>query len=113
MSIYREEAIDTLISCLKNTDSPSAQVAASETILALQGRFSSSGKPLTRAYLLKNAGLDKSYRSIMRKEQLAAISGPSGEIQETMVSVSKIYFLHPYRSSKFHIQPLVLSYLSF
>ncbi|KAK1418553.1 hypothetical protein QVD17_27698 [Tagetes erecta] len=84
MSIYREEAIDTLISCLKNSDSLSAQVAASETILALHGRFSSSGKPLTRAYLLKNVGLDKTYRSIMRKEQLAAISGPSGEIQETM-----------------------------
>ncbi|KVI01245.1 hypothetical protein Ccrd_020484 [Cynara cardunculus var. scolymus] len=46
MSIYREEAIDTLISCLKNSDSPSAQIAAAETILSLQGRFSSSGKPL-------------------------------------------------------------------
>ncbi|KAI3671014.1 hypothetical protein L1987_87660 [Smallanthus sonchifolius] len=81
MSIYREEAIDTLISCLKNSDSPSAQIAAAETILALQGRFSSSGKPLIRAYLLKNVGLDKSYRSTMRKEQLAATSG---EIQEPM-----------------------------
>ncbi|KAF5788826.1 putative transcription factor WD40-like family [Helianthus annuus] len=81
MSIYREEAIDTLISCLKNSDSPSAQIAAAETILALQGRFSSFGKPLIRAYLLKNVGLDKSYRSTMRKEQLSAISG---EIQETM-----------------------------
>ncbi|KAI7750354.1 hypothetical protein M8C21_015542, partial [Ambrosia artemisiifolia] len=81
MSIYREEAIDTLISCLKNSDSPSAQVAAAETILALQGRFSSFGKPLIRAYLLKNVGLDKSYRSTMRKEQLAAISG---DIQESM-----------------------------
>ncbi|MFS7965585.1 putative U box domain, armadillo-like helical, Zinc finger, RING/FYVE/PHD-type [Helianthus anomalus] len=81
MSIYREEAIDTLISCLKNSDSPSAQIAAAETILALQGRFSSFGKPLIRAYLLKNVGLDKSYRSTMRKEQLSALSG---EIQETM-----------------------------
>ncbi|KAD6454725.1 hypothetical protein E3N88_09431 [Mikania micrantha] len=81
MSIYREEAIDTLISCLKNSDSLSTQIAAAEIILALQGRFTSFGKPLIRAYLLKQAGLDKSYRSTMRKEQLATISG---EIQETM-----------------------------
>ncbi|KAI3701448.1 hypothetical protein L6452_26532 [Arctium lappa] len=81
MSIYREEAIDTLISCLKNSDSPSAQIAAAETILSLQGRFSSSGKPLVRTYLLKHVGLDKSYRSTMRKEQLSAVSG---EVQETM-----------------------------
>ncbi|XP_024959066.1 putative E3 ubiquitin-protein ligase LIN [Cynara cardunculus var. scolymus] len=81
MSIYREEAIDTLISCLKNSDSPSAQIAAAETILSLQGRFSSSGKPLVQAYLLKHAGLDKTYRSTMRREQLSAISG---EVQETM-----------------------------
>ncbi|GJS50939.1 probable manganese-transporting ATPase PDR2 [Tanacetum coccineum] len=64
--IYREEAIDTLVSCLKCTDSPATQIAASDTILALQGRFSSSGKPLVRTYLLK----------------LAAISV---EVQETMV----------------------------
>ncbi|XP_076913607.1 putative E3 ubiquitin-protein ligase LIN, partial [Bidens hawaiensis] len=86
MSIYREEAVDTLISCLKNSNSPSAQIAACEAILALQGRFSSFGKPLIRAYLLKNAGLDKSYRSTIRKEQLAAVSG---EIQETMEEEEK------------------------
>ncbi|KAI3495845.1 hypothetical protein L1887_38191 [Cichorium endivia] len=80
MSIYREEAIDILISCLKNSDSPAAQIAAAETILTLQGRFSSSGKPLVRTYLLKHAGLDKTYRSTMRKEQLSAISG---ELLET------------------------------
>ncbi|KAL7591164.1 hypothetical protein Lser_V15G32972 [Lactuca serriola] len=75
MSIYREEAIDTLISCLKNSDSPAAQIAAAETILALQGRFSSSGKPLVRMYLLKHAGFDKTYRSTIRKAQLSTISG--------------------------------------
>lgn len=80
MSIYREEAIDSLITCLKNSDFPSAQIAAAETILTLQGRFSSSGRPLARAFLLKRAGLDKSYKSLARKEQLGSISG---EIQET------------------------------
>ncbi|XP_059634944.1 putative E3 ubiquitin-protein ligase LIN [Cornus florida] len=81
MSIYREEAIDTLISCLRNSDFPAVQIAAAETILSLQGRFSSSGEPLLRAFLLKRAGLEKSYRSLMRKEQL---SNKSGEIQETL-----------------------------
>ncbi|KAI6681868.1 hypothetical protein NL676_035749 [Syzygium grande] len=70
MSIYREEAIDTLISCLKNTDFPAAQMAAAETIVSLQGRFSASGKPLTRAFLLKRAGLEKRYRTVMRMENL-------------------------------------------
>ncbi|GFS41204.1 hypothetical protein Acr_00g0073010 [Actinidia rufa] len=79
MSIYREEAIDTLISCLRNSDFPAAQIAAAETILSLQGRFSSAGKPLARAFLLKRAGLDKSYKSLMRKEHRR---NASGEIQE-------------------------------
>ncbi|KAI3714645.1 hypothetical protein L6452_21603 [Arctium lappa] len=81
MSIYREEAIDNLISCLKNSASPPAQIAAAETLLALQGRFSYSGKPLVRKFLLKRAGvvLDKTDRS-MWKEQLV---GVSGDVQET------------------------------
>ncbi|XP_071689321.1 putative E3 ubiquitin-protein ligase LIN-1 [Rutidosis leptorrhynchoides] len=74
MSIYREEAIDSLISCLKNTDSPATQIAAADTLMELQGRFSYSGKPLVRKFLLKCAGLDKNYRSTMR----------SGDVQETM-----------------------------
>ncbi|CAK9172751.1 unnamed protein product [Ilex paraguariensis] len=81
MSIYREEAIDSLISCLRNSDSPAAQIAAAETILALQGRFTYSGKPLARTFLLKRAGLGKHYKSLMRKEQL---SNASGEIQGTL-----------------------------
>ncbi|PQQ13082.1 putative E3 ubiquitin-protein ligase LIN [Prunus yedoensis var. nudiflora] len=66
MSIYREEAIDVLISCLRNVEFPTAQIAAAETIMSLQGRFTTSGKPLTRAFLLKRAGLDKSYKSSVR-----------------------------------------------
>ncbi|KAK1396899.1 RING-type E3 ubiquitin transferase [Heracleum sosnowskyi] len=79
-SIYREEAIGSLISCLKNTDFPAAQIAAAETMLALQGRFSHSGMPLARAFLLKSAGLDKKYKSILRKEKLHKY--PSEEILE-------------------------------
>ncbi|RVW96266.1 putative E3 ubiquitin-protein ligase LIN-1 [Vitis vinifera] len=75
----REEAMDTLISCLRNSDFPAAQIAAAETIVSLQGRFSSSGKSLTRASLLKRAGLDKSYRTLMQVDQLSNSSGESEE----------------------------------
>ncbi|KAK9102738.1 hypothetical protein Sjap_019992 [Stephania japonica] len=79
MSIYREEAIDAIISSLRNSDFPEAQLTAAETILALQGRFSSSGKPLARAFLLKRAGLDRRYNSIMQNEQLGRAVGKSRE----------------------------------
>ncbi|KAL7161849.1 hypothetical protein ACSBR2_042343 [Camellia fascicularis] len=83
MSIYREEAIDTLISCLRNSDFPATQIAAAETILALQGRFSSSGKPIARIFLLKRAGLDKSCKSLTREEQFRNISGDiPGNLEE-------------------------------
>ncbi|KAF8034341.1 hypothetical protein BT93_C0594 [Corymbia citriodora subsp. variegata] len=82
MSIYREEAIDTLISCLQNTDFPAAQIAAAETIVSLQGRFSASGKPLTRAFLLKRAGLEKKYRTVMRMEHLGNSNVEFEESQE-------------------------------
>lgn len=74
MSIYREEAIDSLISCLRQTDFPTAQITAAETIMSLQGRFTISGKSLTRASLLKRAGLEKSYKSLVRMDQLSNLS---------------------------------------
>lgn len=77
MSIYREEAIDTLISCLRNTEFPAAQVVAAETIVSLQGRFNFIGKPLTREVLLKRAGLDR--------VQMDNISNFGGEIETTPV----------------------------
>ncbi|CAN6540986.1 unnamed protein product [Malus baccata var. baccata] len=82
MSIYREEAIDTLISCLRNADFRTAQIAAAETIMSLQGRFTTSGKPLTRAFLLKRAGLDKSYKSHVRMDQLSNFSGDDETLEE-------------------------------
>lgn len=69
MSIYREEAMDTLISCLRNSESPTTQICAAETILSLQGSFSYSGKSLSRAILLKRAGLNRSYVAFMRRDQ--------------------------------------------
>ncbi|XP_058074307.1 putative E3 ubiquitin-protein ligase LIN-1 [Magnolia sinica] len=79
MSIYREEAMDALISCLRKSDFPGTQIAAAETIMALQGRFSSSGEPLTRVSLLKRAGFDKRYRAVMQSEQKNPIAGESDE----------------------------------
>ncbi|MCL7039067.1 hypothetical protein MKW94_023270 [Papaver nudicaule] len=69
MSIYREEAIDVLISCLRNVDFPRSQIAAANTIVSLQGRFSYSGKPLARTFLLKHAGFDKKHTDSRRMEQ--------------------------------------------
>ncbi|WRX31583.1 WD40 repeat - like 10 [Theobroma cacao] len=82
MSIYREEAIDTLISCLRNSEFPAAQIAAAETIVSLQGRFTGSGKPLTRPFLLKRAGLEKNYRNLMRMEQLHNNPGKFEDISQ-------------------------------
>lgn len=84
MSIYREEAMDTLISCLRNSESPVAQICAAETILSLQGSFSYSGKSLSRALLLKRAGFDRSYKAFMRKDQRR--HNLSIESQESVVS---------------------------
>ncbi|MCL7050533.1 hypothetical protein MKW94_012700 [Papaver nudicaule] len=69
MSMYREEAIDVLISCLRNVDFPRSQIAAANTIVSLQGRFSYSGKPLARTFLLKHAGFDKKQTNSRRMEQ--------------------------------------------
>ncbi|KAJ4708471.1 RING-type E3 ubiquitin transferase [Melia azedarach] len=80
MSIYREEAIDALISCLRNSEFLAAQIAAAETIMSLQGEFTASGKPLSRAILLKRAGLGQSYKNLKRTEQLSNISR---EVEDT------------------------------
>ncbi|KAF1882737.1 hypothetical protein Lal_00002918 [Lupinus albus] len=69
-SIYCEEAIDTLISCLRNSDFHVVQLAAAETIVSLQGRFNLIGKPLAREVLLERAGLDTSYRSLIQMDQI-------------------------------------------
>ncbi|CAD6240689.1 unnamed protein product [Miscanthus lutarioriparius] len=62
ISMYREEAVDCLIQCLKNTDFPRCQLLAAETIMCLPGKFSSSGRPLARSTLLKLARVKERYR---------------------------------------------------
>ncbi|KAM3301248.1 putative E3 ubiquitin-protein ligase LIN [Capsicum chacoense] len=68
MSIYREEAVDVLIMCLRNSDNPDAQIAAAETLLVLLGRFSYSGKPLIRELLLKRAGLGRTDSNVAQND---------------------------------------------
>ncbi|CAI0390068.1 unnamed protein product [Linum tenue] len=88
MSMYREDAIDTFISCLKNSEFPAAQVAAAKTIVALPGRFNASGKSLTRAFLLKRAGVEKSYRSLTQTDQhTGLLYGETEEIEERAAEV--------------------------
>lgn len=90
MSIYREEAIDTLISCLRNNDFPATQVVAAETVVSLQGRFNFAGKPLIREVLLNRAGFNKNRRSL---DQMDHISNISGELEMNPVYFSKSLLL--------------------
>ncbi|XP_022933805.1 putative E3 ubiquitin-protein ligase LIN-1 isoform X2 [Cucurbita moschata] len=80
MSIYREEAMDALISCLRDSDFPTAQISAAETIMSLQGRFNTSGQPLARYFLLERAGLTKNHRKPIGSEN---ISDALGEVELT------------------------------
>ncbi|KAH0743077.1 hypothetical protein KY290_031070 [Solanum tuberosum] len=86
MSIYREEAVDVLIMCLKNSDYPDSQIAAAETLLALQGRFSYSGKPLIREFLLKRAGLDRTDHSNAVQNDTGYLSSSQEAMEEELAA---------------------------
>lgn len=81
-SIYREEAIDALVSCLRNPDLHNSQLLAAKTIVSLQGRFSSSGESFTKASLLKRAGLKKGNRSLMGLDHIDYVHDNSEENPE-------------------------------
>nr|XP_043615658.1 putative E3 ubiquitin-protein ligase LIN-1 [Erigeron canadensis] len=70
MSIYREEAIETLIESLKKKDFPNSQLMALDALSSLSGHLSTSGKSLTEAWLLKLAGFDQPYEDFMTKENM-------------------------------------------
>ncbi|CAM6119396.1 unnamed protein product [Calypogeia fissa] len=67
-SMYREEAVDSLVEALSSPEWPSPAEAA-DTLIALGGRFSYSGKPMMKAWLLKIAGVDKYFLSLTKTEQ--------------------------------------------
>ncbi|PWA53627.1 E3 ubiquitin-protein ligase LIN-1 [Artemisia annua] len=70
MSIYREEAIETLIESLQKKDFPQSQLTALDALSSLSGHLSALGKSLTEAWLLKLAGFDQPYEDFVNKENL-------------------------------------------
>ncbi|XAR61650.1 Ubiquitin--protein ligase [Bertholletia excelsa] len=82
MSIYREEAIDTLIEALRKKDFPSSQIMALDALLSLSGHVTALGKPCTEAWLLKIAGFDQQYNTLMRVEQAKTYENELGETME-------------------------------
>uniref|UniRef100_A0ACD5VR81 Uncharacterized protein n=1 Tax=Avena sativa TaxID=4498 RepID=A0ACD5VR81_AVESA len=77
ISMYREEAMDSLVDCLKNSDFPRSQLLAAETIMNLAGKFSSSGRPLARSTLLKLARVKERYRP-PQSQELSVVRGADG-----------------------------------
>ncbi|KAF0917346.1 hypothetical protein E2562_017519 [Oryza meyeriana var. granulata] len=85
ISMYREEAVDSLIQCLKNSDYPRSQLLAAETIMNLPGKFSSSGRPLSRSSLLKLAREEEKAASEWeRKTAYALVSHEFGLVFEAL-----------------------------
>ncbi|KAL0912612.1 hypothetical protein M5K25_018596 [Dendrobium thyrsiflorum] len=72
-SIYRDEAIDSIIEALKTKDFPLCQFIALETLFSLTGRLNASGEPITEAWLLKIAGVYQ-LNSILEDEEEDGIS---------------------------------------
>ncbi|KAJ1404791.1 Zinc finger, RING/FYVE/PHD-type [Sesbania bispinosa] len=81
MSIYREEAVETLIEALWQKDFSNTQMKALDALLFLIGHVTSSGKSYTEAWLLKIAGFDQPYNAIMKAEQLGQYDN---DLMETM-----------------------------
>lgn len=82
MSIFREEAVEVLIESLWRQDFSNTQTKALDALLLLIGHLTSSGKSYTEAWLLKIAGFDQPYNSLMNAEQL---ENNDSDLVETMV----------------------------
>ncbi|CAM0880521.1 unnamed protein product [Alopecurus aequalis] len=88
ISMYREEAMDSLVQCLKNSDFPRSQLLAAETIMNLPGKFSSSGRPLARSTLLKLARVKERYRQAQSQE-LSVVRGDGGGGEDDVAGEDK------------------------
>lgn len=82
MSIYREEAVETIIEALWQKDFSNTQMKALDALLFLLGHITSSGKSYTEDWLLKIAGFDQPYDALIKAEQLGQYDNDS---METMV----------------------------
>lgn len=70
MSIYREEAIEALIEALRRTEFPTSQIAALDVLSSLPGHLSTSGESYIEAWLLKLAGFDQPYNTLVKGEKI-------------------------------------------
>ena len=86
--MYREEAMDSLVQCLKNSDYPRSQLLAAETIMNLPGKFSSSGRPLARSTLLKLARVKERYRQ-PQSQELSVVRGDGGGGEDDVAGEDK------------------------
>lgn len=82
MSIYREEAIEALIEGLRRKDFLNFQIMASDALISLSGRLTSSGKSYNEELLLKIAGFDQPYNTVMKEEKLILHETESKETME-------------------------------
>ncbi|KAG8069870.1 hypothetical protein GUJ93_ZPchr0006g43068 [Zizania palustris] len=70
-SVYREEAIDSMVAALEHSShSRKLQEQCARALLLLAGRFSPSGEPIAEAWLLKRAGLDDSLSESFRRTEI-------------------------------------------
>ncbi|EFJ10921.1 hypothetical protein SELMODRAFT_426843 [Selaginella moellendorffii] len=67
-SIYKEEALDAIVAALSRESPFDCQVETAEALVALVGRFSYAGTPLTEAWLLKLAGLEQPYELLTNED---------------------------------------------
>ncbi|KAL5983351.1 hypothetical protein ACLOJK_017435 [Asimina triloba] len=79
MSIYREEAIEALIEALHRKDFPMTQVVALYALESLSGRLAPSGRSLIEASLLKTAGLNQLYNTLIKTEKMQKVEDESVE----------------------------------
>ncbi|XP_065880979.1 putative E3 ubiquitin-protein ligase LIN-1 [Euphorbia lathyris] len=68
MSIYREEAVETLIEALHKKDFSNCQMMALDALVSLSGTVTSSGRSYMEARLLKIAGFDQPYNALMKAD---------------------------------------------
>nr|QEX51117.1 putative E3 ubiquitin-protein ligase LIN-1 isoform X1 [Cymbidium ensifolium] len=80
-SIYRDEAIDSIIEALKRKDFPLCQIIALDTLFSLSGRLNALGEPITEAWLLKIAGVYQ-LNNILEDEEGTEISIDAVEANE-------------------------------
>lgn len=90
MSIYREEAVETLIEALNKNEFSNSQMMALDALVSLSGRLTSSGRSYMEAWLLKIAGFDQPYNALMKAE---GQKNRENELAETVVRIYVVLWL--------------------